>query len=230
MGDNNKKLGEFLKRHSMVPTQEAIIPWSWERGNSSDGDVLDGANNGKEYRGDFPTFTGYEVSITRPGGQWCVDNRWKSMKEKNNHIYAAQLTDERVTNWWMVGWTIHWTYLMTSVPSKTISAFKILHVSRFLHKAQTDWRTSGQRDTSSYIERMSIDLSILSLSNFFWVKCLHMEWPKARGGRQIRQIGGRVLIINFTYFPPKKFKSGLRKTLPPHLLHICSIATICFFP
>ena len=57
----DKRLGEFLKRHSMAPTHEAITPWSWERGNS-DGDLLNGANNGQEYRRDFPTFAGYEVS------------------------------------------------------------------------------------------------------------------------------------------------------------------------
>ena len=73
-------------------------------------------------------------------------------------------------------------------------------------------------------------------AHVWWNDCMMEWWYESwhvllQGGRQIRQIGGRVfLTIIFTYLPPKKFKSGLKKTLPPHLLHVCSIATICFFP
>ena len=50
-----------------------------------------------------------------------------------------------------------------------------------------------------------------------------------QGGRQMGQIGGRIDFLTVsTYFRPKKFKSGVKSILPPHLLPVCSLATICF--
>ena len=46
-----------------------------------------------------------------------------------------------------------------------------------------------------------------------------------------KYIGGRIDFFTISmYIRPKKFKSGVKSTLPPHLLHVCAIATICFSP
>ena len=47
-----------------------------------------------------------------------------------------------------------------------------------------------------------------------------------RGGTQTTEIGVRIDFFSVsTYFRPKKFKSGFKSILTPHLQHFPSIAT-----